>query len=337
MSKAFICILLLMISNIIYSQKAGEATYAFLNIPMHAKIAAYGGFNISDIENGIALCNPNFLNTSKINTFSATYVNYIADLNFSSISYNFNKTKTGFYSIFFNYFNYGEFLKTNEIGEVEGTFKCNDYYLNLAYSYKIDTIVSIGINVKPIYSQYYTYTSLAIAFDAGILITSKDKNTNFSILAKNFGYQLKKYTINEREKPPFDLQMGLTQKLEHSPFKISVTAIHLNDFFYSQNHTLENEEKDVNRKQSNFNYYFDIIIRHFVIGTEIRLSEKLKFLLGYNFQRRLEMTVEPKKSTTGLSFGIILQNKRFSIDYAYSKYFLRTNTHTFSINYKIKP
>ena len=67
-------------------------------------------------------------------------------------------------------------------------------------------------------------------------------------------------------------------------------------------------------------YVFDKIMRHFVFGLELSLSQHIDFRLGYNYLRRHELLVESRRSTIGFSWGMSFKVKKFKIDYSRSKY-----------------
>jgi len=51
-----------------------------------------------------------------------------------------------------------------------------------------------------------------------------------SVLARNRGFQLKKYDGAIADDLPFDLDLGITKRLVHAPLGFSITAHHVHQF-----------------------------------------------------------------------------------------------------------
>ena len=98
-----------------------------------------------------------------------------------------------------NYINYGTFTEADPTGLITGSFTCADYTMNATYSYMIDSLFTVGINIKPIYSVYETYTSFGIASDIGATYQSHDKLFVAGIVFRNMGIELKEYSSSARE------------------------------------------------------------------------------------------------------------------------------------------
>ena len=81
--------------------------------------------------------------------------------------------------------------------------------------------------MKFLYSGLADYTSIGLCVDAGLSYYNSDKGFSFGFALKNIGAQLKAYE-DERQKMPWDIQMGITQKMAHAPIRFSLTAQYLN-------------------------------------------------------------------------------------------------------------
>src|SRR6202011_1637362 len=99
-----------------------------------------------------------------------------------------------------------------------------------------------GATFKFINSNYGQYQSNGIAVDVGVLYTDSARLFFASVLAKNMGFQLKKYAGTQAGDLPFDLELGLTKRLQHAPFSFSLTAHHLHRFDIQYNDTTFNNE-----------------------------------------------------------------------------------------------
>lgn len=81
--------------------------------------------------------------------------------------------------------------------------------------------------MKLLYSSYEQYTALAIAADLGVNYYNSEKDLSFSMVLKNLGGQVKRFT-DQYDRLPWDIQLGYTQSLNGGPFRLSITAVNLN-------------------------------------------------------------------------------------------------------------
>ena len=80
-----------------------------------------------------------------------------------------------------------------------------------------------GLSLKFLYSAWLDYTSIGLCVDAGLSYYNSDKGFPLVSPLKNIGAQLKAYE-DERQKMPWDIQMGITQKMAHAPDSFFLTA-----------------------------------------------------------------------------------------------------------------
>ena len=52
-------------------------------------------------------------------------------------------------------------------------------------------------------------------------------NTTVAAVIKNAGIQIKPYTNKNREPLPFEIQLGIAQRLKHAPFRLMLNVHHL--------------------------------------------------------------------------------------------------------------
>ena len=105
-----------------------------------------------------------------------------------------------------------------------------------------------GFATKFINSNYGLYRSSGIAMDAGILFRDSAKLFSASVVAKNMGFQIKKYAAGSTEDLPFDVVAGVSKRLEHAPFGFSITAHHLHQFDIRYNDTAFNNDNIFDRQ-----------------------------------------------------------------------------------------
>jgi len=335
MRKVLFLVLALLVHVVTFSQKGGESTYSFLGLTNSARVAALGGEAVSLLDDDINLVfhNPALLSQGMHSSLNRNYVNYFAGVNFGYASYAFHQENIGNFAAGMHYVNYGTFDRTDEYGEMQGTFRASEYALNLVYSRAIiDTFLTVGINMKPIYSSFESYSSFGLAFDIGLIYHNPRSLTTIGLVSKNMGMQFTTYS-GIREQLPFELQAGITQGLAHAPFRFSIIYQNLErwDLTYetkeSDDFTSTNGEAEV----GGFDVFGDKLMRHLVFGLEFLLGENIHVDLGYNYKRRQEMKVTAKPGMVGFSWGFGFRVSKFHISYGRSSYHLAGGTNHFSL------
>lgn len=335
MRKAVVFILALMLHMAAFSQKGGESTYSFLGLTNSARVAALGGEAVSLMDEDINLVfhNPALLTPGMHNNLNLNYLDYFAGVNVGYASYAYHKENIGSFATGMHYVNYGTFDRTDEFGENQGTFRASEYALNLVYSRAIiDTFLTVGVNMKPIFSSFEGYSSLGLAFDVGAVYHNPRSHTTLGFVAKNMGFQITTYT-GIQESLPFELQLGITQGLAHAPFRFSIIYQNLErwDLTYktqeSNDFTTGGQEAEV----GGFDVFGDKLMRHMVFGLEFLLGENIHIDLGYNYKRRQEMKLAAKPGMVGFSWGFGFRISKFHIAYGRSSYHLAGGTNHFSL------
>lgn len=335
MRKALIILAVVMLHMGTFAQKGGESTYSFLGLTNSARVAALGGEAVSlrDDDINLVFHNPALLTSGMHNNLNLNYVNYFAGVNFGYASYGYHLENVGNFAAGIHYINYGTFERTDEYGENQGTFRASEYALNLVYSRAIiDTFLTVGVNMKPIYSSFESYASFGLAFDVGINYYNPRTYTSLGFVSKNMGLQLSTYT-GTREKLPFELQFGITQGLAHAPFRFSIIYQNLErwDLTYTTEESNDFTNPGDEAEVGGFDVFGDKLMRHLVFGLEFLLGENVHIDLGYNYKRRQEMKVTAKPGMVGFSWGFGFRISKFHIAYGRSSYHLAGGTNHFSL------
>ena len=232
------------------------------------------------------------------------------------------------------YYDYGRIAETDASGNVLGQITPTDWVMQLSASRSYLRKWKYGAAMKFISSNYGIYRSNGIALDAGVLFTDTANLFSASFVAKNMGYQLKKYTGTEAEELPFDLQAGFTKKLKNAPISFSVTAHHLHQFDIRYNDTLfDNENFGVNKTGE---FTFDKIFRHFVFAWQIFPVPQLEITIGYNHLRRQELNINnTTNGLNGFSVGVGLIVKKLQVRYARTHYQNNTGYNQLGLNLQL--
>ncbi len=161
----FLCLLV----SASQAQTGGDNVYEFLNLTHSGLVASLGGTNVSlnTANLNLAYHNPSLLNPDMNNSIALNYVNYFAGVNYGQAIYSRSYERTGNFAAGITYLNYGTFTEADPSGNITGTFSASEYALLLIYSRTIDSLFSVGINVKPVLSHLEKYTSFGFAADLG--------------------------------------------------------------------------------------------------------------------------------------------------------------------------
>ncbi len=330
--KKIALLLLLMAYLPVHAQIGGETTYQFLSLTNSARMAALGGNQVALADTtdlNLPFHNPALLHESMIRQVVVNSVNYMDGINFGYVSYAFNTGNTGTAAVGVHYINYGQFVAADEEGIISGNhFNAGEYAFNLMWSNHYLNW-RYGINLKPVLSVFEVYRSYGIAADAGIAWISLNRRTTLGVAARNFGTQFTTYYENgEKEKLPFNVMAGMSQKLAHAPVIFSITAHHLNNWNLADPEEDEIEDDFVIEPQERFSKQ---LMRHLLLGTEIMPSPNFTIRAGYNYQLRQELKLEQKLSTVGFSLGFGIRIKRFRLDYSTTRYHLAGSSNHISL------
>lgn len=337
-----VCIFIHIITSL-HAQVGGSATYTFLKLTNSARIAALGGENISinDSDLNLVYHNPALLNGAMSDNLVINYVNYFAGINYGYAAYARSFNKAGTFATGIHYINYGKFIKAEASGEITGEFKAFELALNIFWSKPLwDSLITVGVNFKPIYSQMETYKSFGLAFDAGLNYVADNELFSASLVFRNVGAQVKPYVEGNYEPLPFDIQIGITQKLQHAPFRLSLLLHHLYkwDLTYNKNDNLAYTSvpgnSEINSKEDKFNVA-DNMFRHTILGVEFLPSKNFIVMLGYNHQRRKELMVPTRPFLVGYSWGFYIKISKLRLSFGQSIYHLAGASNHFSLNFNL--
>lgn len=298
----------------------GNAVFNFINQPNTAQVSALGGVNVSNISNdaGMAIQNPALLKSTmhaqanaSFNSFLAGIKNYSLTSVYHVASYN---TTVG---LGINFFDYGSLQQTDASGNVLGSFHPTDYVVQVMASRQHKENWFYGAALKFISSSYGPYKSNGIAVDAGLTFYDSANQFQAGIVVKNMGTQLRTYDrYGTKEELPFDLQAGITRRLDKAPIQFSLTAHHLHRFNIRYNDTLflTDEGADDFRNKK---FMIDKVFSHLVFATQVFIKDKVEITAGYNFLRRKDLNVlNSTNGLNGFTFGGGLLLKQLQIRYA---------------------
>jgi hypothetical protein len=261
-----------------------------------------------------------------------SFVDYFSDINMVSFLYSKSLEKNGCFTIGVNSCSYGDFTSTNEIGDQDIIFTASDQTYTFGYGRSLNDKISLGVNIRLLNSNYESYQALAILSNVSSTYFNREKSLTTTLLLKNIGKQIQSYTSIE-ERVPFEVQFGLSKKLDHLPLRYSIVLHNLNKFDISNDYSLNsftnNETGEIEyRKES----VAKTMLRHVILSGELSLFKNNLFLQGgLNFQKRFDMTIDSFNGMVGFSFGVGMNVSKIKFNYSRSAFHLSGKVNTFSL------
>jgi hypothetical protein len=338
MVRFFGIIFLMCVTSVSAQTLGGNAVFSYLLQPNAAKLSALGGINISSIGNdlGMAYNNPALLRDDmhqQISTSFYSFADGIQQVGLTSALHHQNSNTN--FAIGLQYLSYGSITQTDPSGNILGVFKPADYTIQFMLSHVYKSNWWVGLTTKYINSSYAQYHATGLAFDWGIAYLSANKLLQVSFLAKNMGTQLSTYVpAAPKEELPFDLQLGITKKLENAPFQFSLTAHHLQQFSILYNDPLFNiTEGDTRLNQNNS---FQKLLTHLVFSSELLVNDQLQVNAGLNLMRRQSLNAyNMTNGLNGFTLGFSLLLNKLHVQYA-TGFYQQNLFHQFSLNFNLK-
>jgi hypothetical protein len=259
-------------------------------------------------------------------SLALNYINYYAGINYGLVMYSLSYPGIGNFAAGLTCLNYGSFTEADASGVITGSFHASEYAFSMIYSREIYSLFSAGINFKPVLSHLEKYTSFGFAFDIGGGYHNKSGLFSAGLVIKNLGLQVTTYAGEKRQKLPFEIQAGVSQRLAHAPFRFSLTMRHLEKFDLTY---IYNDAASVSNVQSSG--FFENIMRHAIIGIEAIPHKNFYISAGYNYQRRRELQIESKVSAVGFSGGFGINTSFMNIEFGRATYHLAGSSNHVSL------
>ena len=319
------------------AQIGGEHVYEFLNLSPSARITALGGLQVATMDEDVSLAaqNPSLYNSEMNTHLSLNTVAYVAGINHGYLGFAKDMDSLATFGVGVQYISYGDFIGADPTGVVTGSFSASEYAFNVGAAKQFGKF-SYGMNLKVIFSNFEIYNSTGLALDMGLTYFDEESMFSAGLVVKNMGTQLSTYA-GTKEDLPFDVQLGISQRLKHLPFRFGITAHHLHqwDIRYDdpslQNNSIFDDGSDDNKS-----YFADNLFRHLIFSGELFLGKSLVVRAAYNHQRKQELGVDATGGGTGFSYGAGIHIKRFQFSYGRSIYHIAGGSHHFSISTQLK-
>lgn len=311
--KKIIYLLGIILFSVGLQAQNGDEVFGFLRFPASARINALGGQSVSLVERdpSLAFHNPGLLGGEMDGMVNLNYMNYISDINLGSALYAKAHKERGAWAIGASFLHYGDIREYSAENIAGGSVSGSDINLQGIYAYDLSERWRGGLSLKLLYSTFAEYTSLGLAVDAGLTYYNSEKEFSFGFALKNIGAQVKAYE-EERQPIPWDIQLGISKKLPHAPFRFSITGQYLNRWkFKSIDQTTDDDADD------GFGKTF---FKHLVFGVDFIPSENFWVGVGYNPKRGMDMKLQSGNTLGGFSAGAGVKISHFDLGVSVAQY-----------------
>jgi hypothetical protein len=139
---------------------------------------------------------------------------------------------------------------------------------------------------------------------------NSENDFSVGIALKNVGAQLKSF-YDERQRIPWDLQLGFTKSMSHAPVRFSATAMYLNRWKFVSIDRTPIVKDDT---------FIETALKHLAFGVEILPSDNLWIGIGLNPKTKMDMKLASGNALGGFTIGGGIKVSRFDIGAAVARY-----------------
>ena len=296
------------------ADEAASTAYEFLNVTTSAHVYGLGGHNLTIIDDDVTLIeqNPALLGPEHDMRASVGYMRYLGSSNYMSACFAKKVGEHGAWAVRAQYFGYGSITEASSDGTITGTFNPSDLALCGSFSYDITDNLRGGITIKLVQSSYASYSAFALCTDLGLNYYNPETDNSFSLVAKNLGGQIKKFS-DQYDSMPWDIQLGWSKLLKSVPVRISVTATNLTkwELPYMDREDSNSTTSELVEKSS----FASNLFRHLTFAAELLPSDKFYIGIGYDYKTRTDMTTYARNFISGFSItaGLSTKSLGFSV------------------------
>lgn len=298
----------------------GQSTFSFLRLPSYPLLNALGGVNTSVIteDPAVAAHNPALLRFAHHGLMTASFNAHPAGVR--QLGWMMTAASARQETVFsagVDFFDYGKATGTDAIGNILGAFSAYDMAVRISAGRRYLDHWYYGVSFKGAFSQYGIYRSVGILGDVGVNYLDSARGLQLGILFRNMGGQVQVYD-REGEDMPFDVQLGITKRLQYAPLQFSLSAHRLHRFDILYRDTLYQSD---NEGRITGGGIPEKVLRHLVLSVQGFVGERIDLTLGYSFMRRAELGIAgAANGMSGFSVGAGVSLRRLKLRYAHSVY-----------------
>ena len=319
-------------------QIGGQYAFESVSLPFNARLTALGGTqnNIIDSDVILALQNPALSNVEMNNQLSINHNFHLAGISNGTVAFGKSMDTLGVsFHAAINYIDYGDFQASDNIGNVSGSFSAGELGLNIGAGTQINERIRAGVNLKFLSGNYESYNAFAVGMDLGFHYQRPGSMSSWALVLRNIGGELNA-VVDDKRSLPLDLQLSFSKRLEHLPFRFTITGHQLQQWYIRY----DDPDRDIQvnllgetQEISGFSRNLDNLFRHLIFSGEFLIGSREQFRMrfAYNHLRKQEMRLTDFRSLAGFSFGLGFNIKKIKFDYGVGYYHLAGATNHLSL------
>jgi hypothetical protein len=312
----------LLLSSVAYGDfsKAGRTSLQFLKIGIGARPVSMGEACIANVYGvNSVFWNPAAIAYIQGGEVGFNYARWIGDLDLMAGAIAYNWEMIGAFSVYFVGLDYGdieEALTISPTGNLDtrtgSFFTGNDMAIGLSYARKFTEQLSIGISLKYLREELFTYNTSMVSFDIGSYYDTRWKGIRLAMTAQNFAEQARFLETKEEFEQQYELPLV---------FRIgwSIDLLGGENLFFGGNPELHKLSFNMDAVHTN-----DFAER-LHMGMEYWLFNKFSLRAGYRFN------YDEGNLSVGAGLDYPVGSMNLRVDYAYVDYDFLDATHRLSI------
>lgn len=274
-------------------------TFNFLSLPSNTQSMTVGGYTASIVANDplLVMDNPSLFGTEHNKQLSVSGMYYLGGSMYGSLFYSNKWGERRAWGVGARYINYGKLQRRDTYGGDLGVYYPSDVLVQGSFSYELSEYIRGGASFKGIYSSIDNYKAFGLGVDVGLNYYSEYRDTSIGICIVNVGALVKPYS-STREYLPWDVRIGISQKLAHAPFSLHLTIYDL----HREREPLREKGKPVSE-----------ILRHCILGVQFIPDRHFYIGVGYNPKIAQDMKNISGGNLGGITAGIGFQSQRYRV------------------------
>lgn len=322
------------------SQIGGNTNFQVLQAVSPARVAALGGnaLAVKDGDLNLGLIAPSLLDSTASGQVALGFNRLFGEASISHAGYAHHVRGLGTISVGILSLNYGAFEMTDEAGINTGTFNAGEYVFQAGIARQLDDYFSIGANVKFALSELAEYKATAIAVDMSGTYYNPENGFTATLMMRNIGRSLSSYHPGMDESLPFEIQAGISKRLDKAPIRFGI--IYENGQVWRLSEDLSGvtttDPLTGQPVQVDNDGFVETLGRHLVFNTELLFSENFHIRLGYNYNRRQELKIDDRPGLSGFTYGFGLKISKFHLSYGRATYSLAGVSNHFAVSVKFE-
>ncbi len=306
---------------------------------MNARLTALGGHQITLVDGdvGLALQNPAVSNAKMQHQLAINHNFHFAGISHGNVAFakSLDSLAIDLHAAF-SYVDYGSFQAADAIGNISGEFTAGEMAFIVGAGKQLNERIRAGVNLKILSANFESYGSFGLGLDLGLHYSKPGSLSSWALVLRNIGSELSA-VVDDKRALPLDLQLGFSKRLEHLPFRFTIIAQQLQQWYIRYDDPDRDRQVDFTgqvTEVSGFSKGVDNFFRHLIFSGEFLIGSREQFRLrmAYNHLRRQEMRLSNFRSLAGFSFGFGFNIKSIKFDYGLGYYHLAGATNHLSLS-----